>query len=82
MKMFCDNQSSIKIAKNPVHHDRTKHIEINHNFMKEKIEKGKIKLLYIPTSTQVADILIKALPRNTFEILNSKLSLYNIYNPA
>ena len=38
MKMSCDNQATISIAKNPIHHDRTKHVEIDHHFIKEKIE--------------------------------------------
>ncbi|RVW58950.1 Retrovirus-related Pol polyprotein from transposon RE1 [Vitis vinifera] len=49
MKMFCDNQSAINIAKNPVHHDRTKHVEIDRHFINEKIEEGIIKMLYVPT---------------------------------
>lgn len=40
MKMFCDKQSAISIAKNLVHHDRTKPMEIDHHFIKEKIEEG------------------------------------------
>ena len=80
--MFCDNQSTISIAKNPVHHDRTKHVEIDRHFIKEKIESDIISLQYIPTNQQIADILTKAVPRKIFEDLNSKLGLLNIYNPA
>ena len=79
MKVFCDNQSAINIAKNPVHHDRTKHVEIDHHFIKEKIENGTVSLLYTPTSQQIADILTKALPRKNFEDLSTNLSLINIY---
>ena len=82
MKMFYDNQSAISIAKNPVHHDRTKHVEIDRHFIKEKIEEGIIKLFHLPTSIQIADILTKALPRKNFEDFNSKLGLINIYSPA
>ena len=82
MKMFCDNQSAISIAKNPVHHDRTKHVEIDRHFIKEKIDEGIIKILYVPTSLQTADILTKALPRKVFDDLSSKLGLINIYRPA
>lgn len=82
MKVLCDNQSAINIAKNPVHHDRTKHVEIDRHFVKEKIEDNIITLLYLPTSQQTADILTKALPRKIFEGLISKLGLLNIYNLA
>ena len=79
MKAFCDNQSPINIAKNLVHHDRTKHVEIDRHFIKEKIENGTVSLLYTPTSQQIADILTKALPRKNFEDLSTKLGLINIY---
>ena len=49
MKVFCDNQSTIRIAKNPVHHDRTKHVEIDQHFIKEKIEGNVVDLSHIPT---------------------------------
>lgn len=47
-KMTCENQAAMSIAKNPVHHDRTKHIEVARHFISEKIEKTVIDLNYIP----------------------------------
>ena len=79
--MLCDNQVAINISKNHVH-DRTKHVEIDRHFIKEKLEEGTIVLIYTPTSLQTADILTKALPRTNFEDLSSKLGMFNIYNPA
>ncbi|PON56891.1 hypothetical protein TorRG33x02_295100, partial [Trema orientale] len=51
------------LQKNPVHHDRTKHVELDRHFIKEKAEEGILNLIYTPTSSQVADILTKALPK-------------------
>ena len=82
IKMFCDNQAAISIAKNPIHHDMRKHIEIDRHFISEKIEKEIVQLAYIPTKSQTADILTKALPRTNFEELSHKLCMHNIYNPA
>ena len=56
VKMYSDNQAAISIAKSLVHHDRTKHIEIDRNFIKEKVEEGIVKLVYVPTNQQTADI--------------------------
>ena len=50
MKMFYDNQAAIRIAKNLVHHDWTKHVEIDRYFIMEKIKEGVISLVYIPTT--------------------------------
>ncbi|RVW94082.1 Copia protein [Vitis vinifera] len=73
---------SISIAKNPVHHDRTKHVEIDRHFITEKVTSETVKLNYVPTKHQTADILTKALPRPNFEDLTCKLGLYDIYSPA
>lgn len=76
--MFCDNQASISIAKNLVHHDRTKNIEIDRHFISEKIEKWIIYLDYIPIKLQIADILTKTLSQPNFEELSHKM--HDIYN--
>ena len=80
IKLFCDNQTTISIAKNPVYHDRTKHVEIDRHFIREKIEEGIINLTYTPSNLQTADILTKALPTITFDNLSSKLGMINIYS--
>lgn len=80
IQMMCDNQAAISIAKNPVHPDRTKHVEIDRNFISEKVDQV-VHLNYVPTKQQIVDILTKPSPRPNFEDLNSKLGLYNIYYP-
>ena len=74
MKVFCDNKAVIAIAHNPVLHDRTKHIEVDKHFIKEKLENGLIVMPYIPTVEQVANILTKGLPKKQFDDLVSKLA--------
>ncbi len=62
-----DNQGSIAIARNPVFHARTKHIDIRHHFIREALQDGVIDLHFCPTDEMVADVLTKPLPRNRFE---------------
>ncbi|RDX97708.1 Copia protein, partial [Mucuna pruriens] len=62
MKLFCENNSTISIAHNPILHNRTKHIEIERHFIKEKLDSGLIVLVHVPTGLQVIDVFTKGLP--------------------
>ncbi|KAJ4723417.1 Retrovirus-related Pol polyprotein from transposon TNT 1-94 [Melia azedarach] len=53
VELFCDNQSAIRLAENPVFHARTKHVEVHYHFVREKVLKGEIKMKYISTEEQV-----------------------------
>ncbi|GJR55463.1 hypothetical protein Tco_1405984 [Tanacetum coccineum] len=68
-KIFIDNQSTICIVKNPVFHQRTKHIEIRHHFIRDANEKNLIQVLKIHTDDNVADLLTKAFDGPRFAYL-------------
>ena len=54
-----DNQGAINLAKNPMYHKRSKHIDVKYHFIRSEIRTGRIELEYIPTSDNVADIFTK-----------------------
>ena len=82
MKVFCDNLATISIAKNLVHHDSTKHLELDCYFIKEKFEEGVLNLVHTSTHLQVTDVLMKTLSRIKFEELTSKVGMIDIYSPT
>ena len=73
--LYCDNKSAIAIAKNPVSHERSKHISIKYHFIREAQEKGEIQLHYCQTGEQLADIFTKALPREKFCYLRERIGV-------
>ena len=77
--MFSDSQSALSIVKNLVHHDRTKHVEIDRHFITKKVETGILEVSYVPSRQQTADVLTKALSQELLEYFKSKLGLVNIY---
>ncbi|TYK14469.1 Cysteine-rich RLK (receptor-like protein kinase) 8 [Cucumis melo var. makuwa] len=72
----------VSIVDNPIQHDRTKHVEIDWHFIKERLDSGSICILYIPLSQQVVDVLTKGLLRPHFDLCVSKLGLVDIYIPT
>ncbi|KAL5567600.1 hypothetical protein UlMin_024175 [Ulmus minor] len=82
MKLYCDNISAISIAHNPVQHDRTKHVEIDRHFIKEKLENGVICIPYVTSEGQLADFLTKGLSSPTFHSILSKMGMEDIFSPA
>jgi hypothetical protein len=78
--LLCDNKSAIRMADNPVEHSRTKHIAIRYHFLRDHQQKGDIKIAYINTKDQLADIFTKPLDEQTFNKLRHELNILNSRN--
>lgn len=78
VKIQCDNESTIKLASNPIFHGRTKHIEVRHHFIREKLLNQEIELEGVHTSAQVADIFTKALANLDFEKFRVALGIIEV----
>jgi hypothetical protein len=72
---YCDNVSSVYMARNLVHHRCTKHIEIDIHFVWEKVALGELSVLQIPTERQFADIFTIGLPSGLFEEFRTSLCI-------
>ena len=66
-EIYCDNQSCIELTENPVFHDKSKHIEIKYHYIRDMVQRGAVKLQYVPKEEQVADVLTKPLSHVKFE---------------
>ena len=73
IKIRVDNQSAIRLAENPVQHQRSKHIDIRYFRIREEIEKGRIELEYVMTDHNLADILTKSPAVAVFDRLVRKI---------
>jgi hypothetical protein len=71
--MWCDNTSAIALASNPFFHSRTKHIEVDYHFVRERVVRGDLSLMFISTDDQLANLFTKPLSTQRFQRLTSKL---------
>ena len=82
--LYCDNQSAIALAKNPIYHAKSKHISLHHHFIREHIQEKQVSLIYCKGEDQVADILTKPLSREKFEFHCKNLGLipFDVISPS
>ena len=79
--ILCDNQSCIKMTKNLVFHDKSKHIEVRYHFIRGMVRKGAINLKYVPIKEQVVDVLTKPLAYVKFEYFQDKIGVVRKHLP-
>ncbi|KAK2440889.1 putative mitochondrial protein [Trifolium repens] len=80
IELRVDNKSAINLAKNPIAHGRSKHIETKFHFLRDQVTKGKIKLVYCKTEAQGADIFTKPLKIERFKDLRKMLNVQSLEN--
>jgi hypothetical protein len=82
LRLWCDNKSAINIANNPVQHDRTKHVEIDRFFIKERLDDGTLRLDFVTSGEQVADCLTKGLGVKGCVSACNKMGMIDIHRPS
>lgn len=80
--LFCDNKSAIMLASESVLRERTKHIEVDIHFIREKVRLGIVTPSFVPSSEQSADVFTKSVGPSLLQSSISKLGLVDIYAPA
>ena len=75
--ILCDNTSTISLAMNPVQHTRTKHIDVRHHFIRDHVQKKDVKVQFVPTQQQLADIFTKPLGTDQFIFIRGDLGMVN-----
>ncbi|GJQ67871.1 hypothetical protein Trydic_g16633 [Trypoxylus dichotomus] len=75
VKVYNNNLSALRLAKNPTYHARNKHIDIRHHFVRDVLKSGQLELLHVGTNDMIADVLTKGLPRTKHEKCVESLGL-------
>ena len=73
--VYCDNISTVYMSSNPVQHQRTKHVEIDLHFVRERVATGVVRVTHVPTSSQYTDIFTKGFPSSVFAGFRSILNV-------
>jgi hypothetical protein len=79
--IYCNNQSCVKLSKNHVFHDKSKHIEIKYHYIRDMMQRGAMELQYISTNEQIVDILTKPMSRVKYEYFKDKLGMMQNVHP-
>jgi hypothetical protein len=79
VKLLVDNKSAIALNKNPMHHDRSKHIDTRYHFLRDCVERGEVNISHVSTTGQLVDILTKALRRVRFVELRQHLGVVEVH---
>ena len=76
--IFEDNNGAIDLSRNAKYHNRTKHIDINHHFIRERVKSKEIDVVPCPSKDMAADVLTKGIPRVQFEKLRNLLGVCDV----
>ena len=82
MDLFFDNKTTIDISRNPVQHDRTKHVEVDRHFIKQNVETKIIRFPFVKSKDQLVDIFTKAVCNKNFYNSLDKLGIRDQYAPT
>jgi hypothetical protein len=72
-----DNMFAIQLSRNPVLHERSKHIDTRYHYIRQCIEEGRMQVEAVNTNVQLADILMKSLGHDPFVELRTKIGIIN-----